>query len=1055
MGRRRAKFSDEELLEIYAKPLQVWNNPTPSAIAKGITKPGPLLWQKPAFMWEYDYASRLAHERSMHVHMQDNLLAFGGRGGGKCFGIDTPILMYDGSIKPVQDIQVGDLLMGPDSKPRKVTSLARGREEMFLIEPRMVKSGSFVCNKSHTLSLRVSDLYGYEKDSIRNITVEEFINLSKHDRDRHYLYKSKTIQFQDCIPLPIDPYFIGLWIGDGIHHSPCITNKDSEVIDYLRDLASSLGLKLTTFPDGIHHYLANDTKNSNIKNPVIESLKAIGVFKNKHLPDIVLRSSESDRLQILAGLMDSDGHNNEGSGGGFKGSFVFVQKNKQIAEGTAFLARSLGFGVSVRENTTKRDGREFHSYRLTIFGDVQRIPTKIKRKQVESYKRTKNALCSRFNVSSLGEGDYYGFEVEGPDRLFLLGDFTVVHNSALGVALNIFFLFNFPGCETLFGAKTYGDAEEILIKYYKRIFTIREPWDSPFVEHVPNSQDKDLVLEIPYVGTDSFGRETVMYKHSVSHGFHFSDWERLRGKEYSYAHMEELSQLKEEITLDEISRSLRSSASPIRMLYAATNPPQSRSHFMYDKWHELVEHMPNHVGDRPTPITCKCHFCDVCINDKDEPEEWLYDDEGVCTNPNCKFLILCVALGNKPQRYKKPSYTLHVGHSSIRNKQIHCPGDQPFWRVIHTATSDNHHLPSDFVQGIKASQDEANFAMFTQGQIIDLGSVKAFPSFSFDSNTINNELGTDPTKDIHWTHDHNVRPRCSVVIQEYPTEDEDVDIRVIESPTLFDTEEAVLKPEGLELASINPALAKDPKFIEKYRIRGVGPEHMAQYFINKYQDWNLASIKAGEQKTVYIHGDHTGWNSKMSPFSKNEFQIYADMLSDAGFKVIVACKKEVGKAIQIGVSDRIVLTNWMLRDDKGRVRIKINKSAKYLLKSLEDTERKTNGKEDVDKSCDELARTSTNTKKIHLVTHPAEALGYYLCRRFNMVKVPEGFKFIYVAGDSTLHFDPNTGKTREEKEVKPEPPKENQALALIDLLKADMPGSDDYSAIQRFRDYFY
>jgi hypothetical protein len=596
----------------------------------------------------------------------------------------------------------------------------------------------------------------------------------------------------------------------------------------------------------------------------------------------------------------------------------------------------------------------------------------------------------------------------------------------LGVFISLFYMLSFPGCEGLCGAKTFTDAEEIVIKHYKKIFSIREAWDHPFIYHVPNSQDKDLILGIPTVGIDSFGREAMVIKESILHLFHFSDWGRLRGKEYSFAHMEEISQLDQEIVLDEISRSLRSSNSPIRTLYAATNPPKSRSHFLYNKW-DLTDYMPNHRGEKFSPILCKCQYCDVCINDDSDPQEWLYDESGVCTNPECKFLSLCTVLGNTPRRYSKTSYSLDVGHKSTRNVSISCPGNEPFWRVVHTKTTDNYHLPSDFVQSIKSSQDEANFAMFTMGEIIDLGIMKAFPSFSYDANVnLGTQFEVDPTLDIYWTHDHNNRPRCSVVVQEHTPlsisdkeGDMEVEVRCIKDYALFDTEEEFLSETGK-------------------RVRGVGPEHMAQAFIKDYSDWNKKSIELGNQKTVYLHGDHTALNQKMGPFSKNEFQIIHDLLVEAGFLVEIAVKKESNKGIQIGVSDRLAITNWMMRDDKGKIRVKINKCCKYLLKSLEDTERKPLDKEPIDKSCDELARRATNLSIIHLVTHPAEALGYYLVRRFNLLKIDEGFKFVYVPGEGVMNFN-NKGKTDF---IEPEPqPKDD--FSLLDYIKSDMPDEFD------------
>jgi hypothetical protein len=514
--------------------------------------------------------------------------------------------------------------------------------------------------------------------------------------------------------------------------------------------------------------------------------------------------------------------------------------------------------------------------------------------------------------------------------------------------------------------------------------------------------------------------------------FHFSDWERLRGKEYVYAHVEELSQLKEEITLDEISRSLRSSMSPFRMLYAATNPAK-RSHFMYDKWPELYKHMPNFTGTPPDPVKCKCHLCTMCLN---KDMEFEYDEFGVCTNPNCAFLDFCLENGNDPIRFTSPSYTIDFGHKDSRNKPLRCKGNQPYWRMIHCTTEENYHLPTTMVQDLKDSQDEANFKMFTLGEIIDLGVAKAFPAFSFDYNVNTGKpFIADPTKDIFWTHDHNNRPRCAVVIQEHTEssistekDDVDVEVRCIKDYALFDTEEELLDESGK-------------------RIRGVGPEHVAQAFIRDFSDWNKESIELKNQRTVYIHGDHTALNMKMGPFAPNEFQIMHDLLVEAGFLVEIAVRKETSKGIQIGVADRLAVTNWMLRDDKGRARVVINKDCKYLIRSLEDTERKPLDKEPIDKSCDELARRATNLSKIHLVTHPAEALGYYLVRRFNLLKIDDGFKFVYVPGEKLMNFD-KKGNT-DFIEENPEPQDE---FSLIDYLKSDMAIEND--GLGNFLDFY-
>jgi replicative DNA helicase len=71
-------------------------------------------------------------------------------GGGKCLGLNTPILMYDGSVKMVQDIKIGEQIMGDDSTPRNILGTCKGEEQMYKI---ILDNGdSFVANESHILS---------------------------------------------------------------------------------------------------------------------------------------------------------------------------------------------------------------------------------------------------------------------------------------------------------------------------------------------------------------------------------------------------------------------------------------------------------------------------------------------------------------------------------------------------------------------------------------------------------------------------------------------------------------------------------------------------------------------------------------------------------------------------------------------------------------------------------------------------------------------------------------------------------------------------------------
>jgi superfamily II DNA or RNA helicase len=125
-----------------------------------------------------------------------------GCGAGKCHGKDTPILMYDGSIKMVQDIKVGELLMGDDSTPRTVLSLARGREMMYKINQE--NGESYTVNESHILSLK-------DNDTIIDIPLNKYLLCNSEDKYKNYKGYKTAVEFNE-LPIDTDPYVVGKYI---------------------------------------------------------------------------------------------------------------------------------------------------------------------------------------------------------------------------------------------------------------------------------------------------------------------------------------------------------------------------------------------------------------------------------------------------------------------------------------------------------------------------------------------------------------------------------------------------------------------------------------------------------------------------------------------------------------------------------------------------------------------------------------------------------------------------------------------------------------------------
>ena len=97
---------------------------------------------------------------------------------------------------------------------------------------------------------------------------------------------------------------MGLWLGDGGSGTSYITNEDQEVVDYLKEYADRLGLKISI---NKNQYKIT-TGIPGRRNIVLNSLKSLNMLNNKHIPDIYLYGDKEQRLQLLAGLLDSDGH---------------------------------------------------------------------------------------------------------------------------------------------------------------------------------------------------------------------------------------------------------------------------------------------------------------------------------------------------------------------------------------------------------------------------------------------------------------------------------------------------------------------------------------------------------------------------------------------------------------------------------------------------------------------------------------------------------------------------------------------------------------------------
>jgi superfamily II DNA or RNA helicase len=320
---------------------------------------------------------------------------------GKCLGKNTKILMFDGTIKNVEDICINDLLMGDDSTPRKVLSLARGREQMYRIYNK--KGDSYVCNESHILSLKyesnneTKNEVQVKKGDIIDISVIDFLNLPESVSGELLGYKV-PVEFEEEI-LEFDPYVLGHWLGTEIYKS---------------SINSPIRLNLFNCLNGNQHKIIcfNDINNFN------DFLKKNHLHNNKHIPHSYLCNSKNNRIQVLTGILHCAGYIHKNKK---KISILISNDNSQLQDDIIYLARSLGLPCYKKP--------KLFCSKINIYGcGIEEITNKY------SETSSNDNLVYRLKIEKLEVDDYYGFEIDG-NRRFVLGDFTVTHNTVL--SLNI------------------------------------------------------------------------------------------------------------------------------------------------------------------------------------------------------------------------------------------------------------------------------------------------------------------------------------------------------------------------------------------------------------------------------------------------------------------------------------------------------------------------------------------------------------------------------------------------------------------------------------------
>lgn len=338
-------------------------------------------------------------------------------GFGKSSPAGTLVIMGDGTLKDVKDVKNGDVLMGPDSKPRTVSGTLKHWSPIYRITP--TKGEPFECNDVHILPLKcTSDMKRstkYRKGEITCIEVKDYIKQSKTFKHMMKLWRAPGIDLPER--KVFDPYIVGLYLADGTKESSTPELSCGLVkLPALEYVESVLMVSSKVFKNGAWYYRV----------PSLKSVQDLTVRDGcRHIPDRNLRNSRENRLQLLAGLLDGDGHLVKNT------VFELACKDESFKDEVLFLCRSLGFAAYAKLSTKgiKSTGFTGQYWVITISGDTDQIPTKIPSKQAQPRKQKKDHLVTGFTVEYVRDDWVYGFQLDG-DHLYLLKDFTVSHNTA-------------------------------------------------------------------------------------------------------------------------------------------------------------------------------------------------------------------------------------------------------------------------------------------------------------------------------------------------------------------------------------------------------------------------------------------------------------------------------------------------------------------------------------------------------------------------------------------------------------------------------------------------
>lgn len=380
-----------------------------------------------------------------------------GRKNGKALSLDTEIPTPDG-WRRMADIHAGDYVFGQDGKPSEVliesdvfdkpmylvtfedgATIKASGDHIWTVQSKKSKKTCAYTPRSRGRYTNYRDGGWYEATT--DEIAERFVRVRKDGKGCEYLYRipmNAPVEYGEK-ELPVDPYLLGAWLGDGTSQNTRITICDNDAPEMLLNLMRcGYAIKRLDYHSKADkapfYYVDPHPHGWRLEEGSFRhGLKTLGVLGNKHIPDIYLQASIEQRWELLRGLMDTDGYC------GKNGECEFVQKSKLLAEQVVELCASLGIKASIHSKEATCNGKPAGTvYRVTFFTDKEHSCFKLSRKHA----RLKDKLAPRMfcksivNVERIPNEPSKCIAIDNDSHLYLAGrQYTTTHNTTLCAAI--------------------------------------------------------------------------------------------------------------------------------------------------------------------------------------------------------------------------------------------------------------------------------------------------------------------------------------------------------------------------------------------------------------------------------------------------------------------------------------------------------------------------------------------------------------------------------------------------------------------------------------------